>query len=54
MLLSLSGALWLIVGVVGGRLRLYRYGILPTATALLENLILENYHDEKNRLRKEN
>ena len=33
--------------MVGDRLGLYLYGVLPTATALLEILILEKYHDEK-------
>ena len=35
------------VGEVGDRLRVYLSGVPPTATALLEILILENYHDEK-------
>ena len=37
----------MIVGEVGDRLRVYLYGVPPTATALLEILILENYHDEE-------
>ena len=44
---SLSGSLWWFVGVVGDRLRLYLYGVPPTATALLEILISENYRDEE-------
>ena len=35
------------VGEVGDRLRVYLPGVPPTATALLEILILENYHDEE-------
>ena len=35
------------VGEVGDRLRVYLSGVPPTATALLEILILENYHDEE-------
>ena len=54
LLLSLSGALWCIGGVVGYASGYTWHGIFPTATDLLENLILENCHDEKNRLRKEN
>ena len=37
----------MIVGKVGDRLRVYLFGVPPTATALLEILILENYHDEE-------
>ena len=40
----------MIVGEVGDRLRVYLYGVPPTATALLEILILENYHDEKKQI----
>ena len=35
------------VGEVGDRLRVYLSSVPPTATALLEILILENYHDEE-------
>ena len=35
------------VGEVGDRLRVYLFGVPPTATDLLEILILENYHDEE-------
>ena len=41
------------VGEVGDRPRVYLFGVPPTATALLENLILENYHvEERDRGRK--
>ena len=36
-----------IVGVVGDRLRVYLYGVPPTATGLFEIPILENYNVEK-------
>ena len=36
-----------IVGNVGDRLRVYLFGVPPTATDLLEILILENHHDEE-------
>ena len=36
-----------IVGKVGDRLRVYLFGVPPTATDLLEILILENDHDEE-------
>ena len=35
------------VGEVGDRLRVYLSSVPPTATALHEILILENYHDEE-------
>ena len=37
----------MIVGKVGDRLRVYLFGVPPTATDLLEILILENHHDEE-------
>ena len=41
------------VGEVGDRPRVYLFGVPPTATALLENLMLENYHvEERDRGRK--
>ena len=37
----------MIVGKVGDRLRVYLFGVPPTATDLLEILILENDHAEE-------